>query len=211
MPQNLYFTVLKCTIRWHWAHSVLPHHCVRLSCFSRVRLFVTLWTIAHQAPLAIGFSRQEYWSGLPCPPLGDLPDPGIELKSPALQADSLSRSHWGSPVPNTTFIDFQKLFITLQRNPAPTKHSLPAPALLAPGWYEHISHPYGFACFRHVIQMEPYSMILTSFTQHVYKLHPHCSVCQYFIPSYGWIIFHYIDIPYPVHPLISWHQPFPFE
>ena len=41
--------------------------------------FVTLWTVAHQAPLSMGFSSQEYWSGLPCPPPGDLPDPGIEL------------------------------------------------------------------------------------------------------------------------------------
>ena len=54
-----------------------------------VRLFVTPWTVAHQAPLSMGFSRQEYWSGLPCPPLGNLPDPGIEPTSPALQADSL--------------------------------------------------------------------------------------------------------------------------
>ena len=46
--------------------------------------FVTPWTVAHQAPLSMEFSRQEYWSGLPCPPLGDLPDPGIELMSPAL-------------------------------------------------------------------------------------------------------------------------------
>ena len=43
-----------------------------LSCFSRVQLFATLWTLAHQAPLSMGFSRQEYWSGLPGPPLGDL-------------------------------------------------------------------------------------------------------------------------------------------
>ena len=42
---------------------------------------VTLWTVAHQAPLSIGFSRREYWSGLPCSPLGDLPDPGIEPTS----------------------------------------------------------------------------------------------------------------------------------
>ena len=58
-----------------------------LSRFSRVRLFATLWTVAHQAPLSMGFSRQEYWSGLPCPPPGDLPNPGIEpssLMSPAL-------------------------------------------------------------------------------------------------------------------------------
>ena len=44
---------------------------------------VTPWTVAHQAPLSLGFSRQEYWSGLPFPPQGDLPDPGIELTSPA--------------------------------------------------------------------------------------------------------------------------------
>ena len=53
-----------------------------LSRFSGVRLFVTLWTAAHQAPLLMGFSRQEYWSGLPFPSPGDLPDPGIELLSP---------------------------------------------------------------------------------------------------------------------------------
>ena len=58
-----------------------------LSRFSCVPLFATLWTVAQQAPLPMGFSRQEYWSGLPCPPPGDLPDPGIKpssLKSPAL-------------------------------------------------------------------------------------------------------------------------------
>ena len=58
-----------------------------LSRFSYVRLLVTPWTVAHQAPLSMGFSRQEYWSGLPCLPPGDLSDPGIELvslMSPAL-------------------------------------------------------------------------------------------------------------------------------
>ena len=49
---------------------------------SRVQLFVTSWTAAHQAPLSIGFSRQEYWSGLPVPSSGDLPNPGIEPRSP---------------------------------------------------------------------------------------------------------------------------------
>ena len=53
-----------------------------LSHFSGVRFFVTLWTAAHQAPLLMGFSRQEYWSGLPFPSPGDLPDPVIELLSP---------------------------------------------------------------------------------------------------------------------------------
>ena len=58
-----------------------------LSHFSPVPLYVTPWTIVHQVPLSMGFSRKEYWSGLPCPPPGDLPDPGIEpssLKSPEL-------------------------------------------------------------------------------------------------------------------------------
>ena len=61
-----------------------------------VRLFVTLWTLTHQVPLSMGFSRQEYWSGLPCPPPGDLPDPRTEPTSPALQADSLLLNHPGS-------------------------------------------------------------------------------------------------------------------
>ena len=61
------------------------HGCV-LSCFSRVRLFATLWTVAHEAPLTMGFSRQEYWSGLPCCPPGDLPNPGIKPMSLASSA-----------------------------------------------------------------------------------------------------------------------------
>ena len=51
---------------------------------SHVRVCVTPWTVAHQAPLSMGFSRQEHWSGFPCPPPGDLPNPGIEPASPAL-------------------------------------------------------------------------------------------------------------------------------
>ena len=58
--------------------------------FSRVRLFVTPWTVAYQASPSMGFSRQEYWSGLPFPSPRDLPDPGIEPGSPALQADASS-------------------------------------------------------------------------------------------------------------------------
>ena len=57
---------------------------------SRVRLFANLWTVAQQAPQSMGFSRQEYWSGLPFPSLGDLPDPRIKPRSPALQADTLT-------------------------------------------------------------------------------------------------------------------------
>ena len=67
---------------------------------SHVRLFVTSWTVAHQVPLSMKFSRQEYWSRLPLLILGDPPDPRIEttsLESPALQVNSLLVSHWESP------------------------------------------------------------------------------------------------------------------
>ena len=65
--------------------------------FSRVLLFATLWTVACQAPLSIGFSGQEDWSGLPFPSPGDLPDPGIEPRSPTLQADALNSEPPGKP------------------------------------------------------------------------------------------------------------------
>ena len=66
------------------------HHARVLSRFSHVQLFVTPWTVAHQAALSMGFSRQEYWNGLPFPSPGDLPNSGIKPRSPALQADSLT-------------------------------------------------------------------------------------------------------------------------
>ena len=62
---------------------------VKMKLFSRVQLFVTPGTVAYQAPPSMGFSRQECWSGLPFPSPGDLPDPGIEPGSPALQVDAL--------------------------------------------------------------------------------------------------------------------------
>ena len=64
---------------------------------SRVRLFATPWTIAYQAPPSMGFSRQECWSGLPFPSPGDLPNPGIEPRSPALQEDTLLSEPTGKP------------------------------------------------------------------------------------------------------------------
>ena len=57
----------------------------------------TLWTVAHQAPPSMGFSRQEYWNGLPFPSSGDLPDPRIEPRSPALEADTLTSEPPGKP------------------------------------------------------------------------------------------------------------------
>ena len=74
--------------------------CVRVSHSVLSESFVTPRTGAHQAPLSMGFPRQEYWSGLPFPSPGDLPDPGIEPMSSALQADSLPLSHQGSPIIN---------------------------------------------------------------------------------------------------------------
>ena len=64
---------------------------------SRVSLFMTSWTVAHQAPLFMEFSRQEHWSGLPLSPPGCLSDPGMQPRSPALQADSLLSEPPGKP------------------------------------------------------------------------------------------------------------------
>ena len=73
-----------------------------LSCFSCVQLFAILWTVALQDPLSVGFSRQEYCSGLPCPPPGDLPDPGIKstsLVSPGLAGRFFTTSTtWEAPL-----------------------------------------------------------------------------------------------------------------
>ena len=85
--------------------SVCVHVCVSVACVHSVAqscltLLWPLWTVACQATLSLGFSRQEYWSGLPFPLPGDIPDSGIELKSlasPALLVDSLPLCHLGSP------------------------------------------------------------------------------------------------------------------
>ena len=103
-PRQIYFS--KCLI--HTYIYVLTH-------FSRVQLFVTLWTVACQASLSLGFSRQEYWSGLPFPPPEDLPNPGTEPGSPALQADSLPTEPPGKP-PNQ--------FIFLQEVPSGSTSTL---------------------------------------------------------------------------------------
>ena len=81
-----------------------------LSHFSHVQLFETVGTVACQAPLPMGFSRQEYSSGLPFPPPGDLPNPSIEPRSPALQADLYHLSHQGRP--NQEEIDYLNRPIT---------------------------------------------------------------------------------------------------
>ena len=65
---------------------------------SLVQLFATPWTIAYQAPPSMEFSRQEYWSGLPLSSPGDLSDPGIEPRSPTLEADALTSEQPGKPI-----------------------------------------------------------------------------------------------------------------
>ena len=81
---------------------------------SRVQLFVTLWTVALQAPLSVGFSKQKYWNGLPFPSPGDLPNPGIEPGSPALPADTLSSEPPGKPQSNHNFPQIKWLDLTLK-------------------------------------------------------------------------------------------------
>ena len=77
---------------------------MKVKSLSRVRLFAIPWTVVYQASLSMGFSRQEYWSGLPFPSPGDLLDPGIDPRSPALQADALP-----SEPPGNTTTSYPKL------------------------------------------------------------------------------------------------------
>ena len=75
----------------------LPLTSKKVKLLSHVQLFATPWTVAYQAPLFIGFSRQEYWSAVPLPSPGDLPDPGIKPGSPALQTGTLPSEPPGKP------------------------------------------------------------------------------------------------------------------
>ena len=76
---------------------------------SHVQLFATPWTVAHQAPLSMGFSSQEYWSGLPIPPPGDLPKQKIKPRSPVLQVDSLPSEPPVKPKTNTSVIHWPRI------------------------------------------------------------------------------------------------------
>ena len=109
----------------------LPHPKVRivLNHLSCVPLFATLWTVAHQAPLFMGFSRQEYWSGLPCPPPGNLPDPGIKpvsLRSSAnWRVDSLPLAPPGKPLVQNRHL----IFIETWKEKKPVNGHVDAPQL----------------------------------------------------------------------------------
>ena len=80
----------------------------KVKSLSRVPLFMTPWTVAYQAPLSMGFPRQEYWNGSPFPSPGDLPNPGIEPGSPTLQADALPSEPPGKPVRSTKILNRHK-------------------------------------------------------------------------------------------------------
>ena len=104
-----------------------------LSCLGRVQLFAGPWTVARQAPLSMGFSRQEYWSGLPCLPPGDLPDPGIEPTSARVFSNSggffTPRTTWGTP--NTGSVQFSRSVMSNSLRGLP--HARPLCPSLSPG------------------------------------------------------------------------------
>ena len=92
---------------WIWMEREKRDAGTHMHAFSRVQLFSTPWTVGHQAALSMGFPKQEYWSGLPGPPPGDLPDPGIKPRSPALQADVLTSEPPGKPTKGVGGINYK--------------------------------------------------------------------------------------------------------
>ena len=97
-----------------------------LSC---VQLFAPPWTVACQAPLSMRFPKQDYWSGLPFPPLGGLPDPGIEPRPPTLQADSLLLFHQGSPLYSRSLLVIYFTYNSSVYISIPISHFIPMPFL----------------------------------------------------------------------------------
>ena len=96
---------------------------------SRVRLFATPWTVAHPAPPSMGFSRQEYWSGLPFPSPGDLPDPGIEPTFPASEGRCLTPGPRGKCSPVIGFRTFSLPPLSPTSTPLSHQLCLPVPSL----------------------------------------------------------------------------------
>ena len=96
---------------------------VSVKSLSRVWFFATPWTIACQAPLPMEFCRQEHWSGLPFPSPGDLPNPGIKIVSPGLQADSLPREPLRKPI--TYIVEFSSVAQSCPTLCSPMNRSMP--------------------------------------------------------------------------------------
>ena len=126
----------------------------------------TPWTVAHQTPLSMGFSRQEYWSGLPFPSPGDLPNPGMEPGSPPLQADSLpselpgkpkkrmsspwlAHTTWKGAIPTYAFQMVQWLMIEAQVYSLVAVHTYHAGSLLLPLKHHRVLAPGPSLCWAH--------------------------------------------------------------
>ena len=97
LPKHFIYCLFTCQDLNYHSHCPKKWYKVKVKSLSCVRLFATPWTVAYQAPPFMGFSRQEYWSGLPFHSPGDLPDPGIEPRSPAFQADASTSEPPGKP------------------------------------------------------------------------------------------------------------------
>ena len=130
----------------HLKYNTVHQLCVCAQSLTRVWLFATPWTVAHQAPLSLGFFRQEYWRGLPFPPQGDLPDPGIKSEfpvSPALKADSLLLSHQESPIAQFFKNQWKNLLFYFSSLISDSSyHFIPHGPILMPTWSEQcINNP----------------------------------------------------------------------
>ena len=111
--------IRQATLKWLRKKPVYVYECM-FNPFIGVQLFANLWTVAHRAPLSMGFSREEYWSRLPCPPPGDRPNPGIKPTSPVspvMQADSLLLSHREAHICVYLYIycNYNNMYIYIQR------------------------------------------------------------------------------------------------
>ena len=171
----------------------LVSKCQSLSC---ARLFATPWTAAHQAPLSMRFSKQGYWSGLPFPSPGYLPNPGIEPGSPALQADSLLTELQGKPLVHgeqhlvhsghfaaVTSVQVVNIFITPKENPL---DNFPIPPPVSPGQppiYFLSLWVYLFWTFHidGIILYVIFCVCLLSLSIMYFQDHPHCGVYQNFV------------------------------
>ena len=151
---------------------------VKVKLLSRVWPFVTPWTVAYQAPPSMGFSRQESWSGLPFPSPGDLPDPGIEPGSPALQArQMLSRlSHEGSPstpVRNGEKAEHWARWILGRVRSSTERQSLPDTK-----WYSCVrAHWQCFTRWNKSLSRDP-AIILLSIHPDTVKIYVHTESCR---------------------------------
>ena len=116
-PGIIVFVIFKSLLQIHnevFRGDLISETCFEVKLLSRVRFFATSWTVAYQAPPSMGFSRQEYWSGLPFPSPGDLPNSGIKPGSPALQADALTSEPPGKH--NTCFKVYEKWPIIIEKD-----------------------------------------------------------------------------------------------